>query len=418
MNALSAPRGMHDLVAPGSEIRQRLEHTLIELAHNYGFFPIRTPLAEQLELFKRSVGETTDIVEKEMYLLQQEGSRQLALRPENTAGCVRALLQHSLPLPQKLYYLGPMFRYERPQAGRYRQFHQFGVEFFGGEAPVADCEIIALCCAIWNRLGMNPRLEINYLGSREERRAFNRKLVAFLQRHEDRLDSDSRKRLGRNPLRVLDSKHPDTLALLDHAPNLHDFLQPQSRAAFEELQQGLNRLGIAYTINPRLVRGLDYYNDLVFEWTSEHLGAQAAVCAGGRYDQLCADLGGGGAPATGFALGLERLGLILESGGLLSPPPQADAVLVWANQGDAFDKLDLLTQLRAALPRMRVVGVTGNMHKQLNKADKLGARLALIVGASERESGQVTLKYLREEKEQTTIPLATLASHFQPEPAD
>ena len=411
MSKIAAPRGMHDLISPTCETNEALERMLVAVARNFGFKPIRTPIAEQLELFKRSVGEATDIVEKEMYLLKQEGRQQLALRPENTAGCVRALLQHALPLPQRLYYLGPMFRYERPQAGRFRQFHQFGVEYFGGAAPVADCEILALCQAMWQSLALTPKLEINYLGSREERSAYNRQLVIFLQQHLNQLDTDSQERLNSNPLRVLDSKHPDTQALLERAPALHDFIAPESSKSFTQLQQGLDRLGIAYSVNPRLVRGLDYYNDLVFEWISEDLGAQATICAGGRYDQLCTDLGGPNTPALGFALGIERLSLILESS--LVPEPQADAVLIWGRQNDTLEKLHWLVQLRAALPHMRVVEVSGNMGKQFSKASKLGASLALIVGEDEYTARQVRVKYLRQEREQNTIPLATLASHLE-----
>ena len=411
-NRLSAPRGMHDLVSPHSDIREQLEQTLIRIARNYGFAPIRTPLVEQLELFQRSVGESTDIVEKEMYVLKQEGSQTLALRPENTAGCVRAMLQHALPLPQKLYYLGPMFRYERPQSGRFRQFHQFGIEYFGGEAPVADCEALALCHTLWQELAITPRLEINFLGNRDERRAYTQALVDFFRQHIDQLDNDSRTRLDRNPLRVLDSKDSSTQAVVDQAPRIESYLQPQSLASFQAIQQGLTQLGIAFEVNHKLVRGLDYYNDLVFEWVSDDLGAQATVCAGGRYDQLCADLGGKATAGIGFALGMERLALILESKTRYAPSAAADAVLVWSNEGDAWEQLQLLIRLRAALPHMRVVSVTGSLHKQLSKANKLGAQVALICGEDERLSQMITVKYLREEKPQICVGVDTLATIF------
>jgi histidyl-tRNA synthetase len=306
---LQAIRGMHDALPERTPLWQHLEDRIRAVIEGYGYREMRTPLLEQVELFKRSIGEVTDIVEKEMYAFEDRGGDRLALRPEGTASCVRAAIEHGLlDQPQRVWYRGPMFRRERPQRGRYRQFHQIGVEVFGLGGPDIDLEVIAMTARLWRALGLEGlRLELNSLGDAEERARYREALVEYLRGHEQQLDADSRRRLESNPLRVLDSKNPQLADLIAAAPSLLDFLGPESRAHFDALRTGLEAADIPYSVNPRLVRGLDYYNRTVFEWITEALGAQGTVCAGGRYDGLVAQLGGRATPAVGFAMGLERL---------------------------------------------------------------------------------------------------------------
>ncbi len=389
---------MHDILPDRVGLWQHIEDTARAVFAAYGYREIRTPLVEVTELFKRSIGEVTDIVEKEMYSFLDRHGDSLSLRPEGTAGCVRAAIEHGLlNQPQRLWYRGPMFRYERPQRGRYRQFHQIGVEVFGLSGPDIDLEVILLTARLWHRLGLQAlRLEINTLGDAGERQCYRERLLDFLRPHADRLDPDSRRRLETNPLRILDSKDPTTQAILAEAPSLLDGLGAQTRAHFDALCAGLDALGIPYRINPRLVRGLDYYNRTVFEWITDRLGAQGTVCAGGRYDSLVEQLGGRPTPAIGFALGIERLVELLgqvDSGA----NPSVDAYLVALGDRAEIEALRLAERLRDRLPGLRLLVNCGggSFKSQFKRADKSGARYALVLGEAELELGVVGLKDLR-----------------------
>ncbi len=392
---LRAIRGMHDLLPDQSARWQQLEDRARALLERYGYQEMRTPLVEQSELFKRSIGEVTDIVKKEMYSFEDRGGDQLSLRPEGTASCVRAAIEHGLlDQPRRIWYRGPMFRRERPQRGRYRQFHQIGVEVFGLAGPDIDLEAILLTHRLWQTLGLgNLRLQINSLGDRAERAVYREQLVAYLRAHEKQLDDDSRRRLETNPLRVLDSKNPDLQALLASAPSLNEALGRDSRAHFEALCAGLERAGIAYEINPRLVRGLDYYNRTVFEWITDALGAQGTVCAGGRYDGLVEQLGGRATPAVGFALGLERLLELSDS----EPPARLDAYLIAVGEQASAAAMPLAEQIRDALPELRLICHCGggSFKSQFKRADRSGARIALVLGDDEFAQGHIGIKPLR-----------------------
>ncbi|MEL0168189.1 MAG: histidine--tRNA ligase [Pseudomonadaceae bacterium] len=412
MKTLQAVRGMNDVLPEDSALWQYFERTVADLLTTYGYQQVRMPIVEPTELFKRSIGEVTDIVEKEMYTFDDRNGDSLTLRPEGTAGCVRAMLQHGLlggGVAQKVWYNGPMFRHERPQKGRYRQFHQIGVETFNLTGPDIDAELIVLSWRLWQRLGISDavKLELNSLGSSEDRARYRDDLVAYLQARFEQLDEDSQRRLASNPLRILDSKVPETQALLTDAPKLADYLNDEARAHFDGLRALLDEVGIPYVINPKLVRGLDYYGLTVFEWVTDQLGAQGTVCAGGRYDGLVTQLGGKPAPAVGFAMGVERLLLLIET---LERVPaelarQVDVYLVTLGDGAAKAGLRLAEQLRDALPSMRLVvhAGGGSFKSQFKKADKSGALYALVLGEDEVAVQQIGFKPLRSGEEQETL---------------
>jgi histidyl-tRNA synthetase len=407
---IQAIRGMHDVLPEQAPRWQHLEDRARSVLECYGYREMRTPLVEVTELFKRSIGEVTDIVEKEMYSFEDRGGDMLALRPEGTASCVRAAIEHGLlDQPQRIWYRGPMFRRERPQRGRYRQFHQIGVEVFGLDGPDIDLEVILLTRRLWQELGLTDlRLELNSLGDSDERARYRDALVAYLQAHRDALDADSDKRLTTNPLRVLDSKHPDMQPVIAGAPSLLDFLGEASRAHFESLCAGLEAAGLGYQINPRLVRGLDYYNRTVFEWITDALGAQGTVCAGGRYDGLVAQLGGKPTPAVGFALGVERLIELIDSSGIETGP---DAYLVAVGERAQRQALIIAEGLRAAMPHLRLLCHCGggSFKSQFKKADRSGARVALVLGDDELDQRSIGIKPLRDNGEQQRVALDALA---------
>ena len=412
MKTLQAVRGMNDVLPEDSALWQYFERTVADLLTTYGYQQVRMPIVEPTELFKRSIGEVTDIVEKEMYTFEDRNGDSLTLRPEGTAGCVRAMLQHGLlggGVAQKVWYNGPMFRHERPQKGRYRQFHQIGVETFNLTGPDIDAELIVLSWRLWQRLGISNavKLELNSLGSAEDRARYRDDLVAYLQARFDQLDEDSQRRLASNPLRILDSKVPETQALLTDAPKLADYLNDEARAHFDGLRALLDEVGIPYVINPKLVRGLDYYGLTVFEWVTDQLGAQGTVCAGGRYDGLVTQLGGKSAPAVGFAMGIERLLLLIET---LDCVPaelarQVDVYLVTLGDVAARAGLRLAEQLRDALPSLRLVvhAGGGSFKSQFKKADRSGALYALVLGEDEVAAQQIGFKPLRSGEEQETL---------------
>ncbi len=398
-------RGMNDILPEEMARWRRLEELTREVVEAYGYREIRLPVVEKTELFKRSIGDTTDIVEKEMYTFVDRSEESLTLRPEATAGMVRAGLSNGLLYNQvqRLWCTGPMFRHERPQKGRYRQFHQIDVEAFGLASPDVDAELMLMSARLWKRLGLtHVELQINSLGVPESRAAYREKLVAYFEPHRDQLDEDSRRRLGTNPLRILDSKVPETQALVAHAPTLLDNLDMESRQHFERLQQLLSDAGLAYKVNPRLVRGLDYYTRTVFEWTTSKLGSQDAVCSGGRYDGLVAQLGGKPTPGTGFAMGMERLVALMQEEGVQAAADAPHAYM--ARVGDAAERagFKLAEKLRDTLPGLKLTVDCGggSFGSQLKRADKSGARLALILGDSEAAAQRVTLKDLRDGKQE------------------
>ena len=412
MKTLQAVRGMNDVLPADSALWQYLERTTAELLASYGYQQIRLPIVEPTELFKRSIGEVTDIVEKEMYTFDDRNGDSLTLRPEGTAGCVRAMLQHGLlgnGVGQKVWYTGPMFRHERPQKGRYRQFQQVGVETFNLTGPDIDAELIALSWRLWQRLGISDavKLELNSLGTSADRARYRDDLVTYLNARFDRLDEDSQRRLGSNPLRILDSKNSETQALLVDAPKLADYLNEDAKAHFAELRSLLDAVGIPYEINPRLVRGLDYYGLTVFEWVTDKLGSQGTVCAGGRYDGLVEQLGGKPAPAVGFAMGLERLLLLIETLGKVPAElaRQVDVYLVTLGDAAVIAGLQLAEQVRDALPGLRLVvhAGGGSFKSQFKKADKSTALYALVLGENEVAQQQIGLKPLRTEEEQENL---------------
>ncbi len=413
---LQAVRGMNDIL-PGDSARWAgLEAAVRDVLSGYGYSEIRVPIVESTALFCRSIGEVTDIVEKEMYTFDDRNGDSLTLRPEGTAGTVRACIEHGLlhNQQQRLWYCGPMFRHERPQKGRYRQFHQIGAEVFGMAGPDIDAEMILMTARIWARIGLpDVRLQINSLGSAEARAAYRGMLVEYFRGHHEVLDEDSRRRLDTNPLRILDSKNPAMKEVVAGAPRLIDHLDAGSRAHFERLRRLLDAAGLAYEVNPTLVRGLDYYSKTVFEWITDRLGAQGTVCAGGRYDGLVEQLGGRATPAVGFAMGLERLlGLLEGSAIALDTAPHAYLVAVGEAAEDAA--LVLAERLRSELPGLRLLanGGGGNFKSQLKRADKSGAAHALILGDAELAAGCVGVKSLREDGEQVTIARGQLAAHL------
>ena len=415
--AIQAIRGMNDCLPSETGIWQMVEAVLRRVASNYGFAEIRMPIVESTALFKRSIGEVTDIVEKEMYTFEDRNGDSLTLRPEGTASCVRAGNQHGLLYnqEQRLWYMGPMFRHERPQKGRYRQFHQFGLEAFGIATPDIDAEIILLTSRLWRELGINEfvTLELNSLGSNDERAEYRDALVAFLTEKEELLDEDSKRRMHTNPLRVLDSKNPDVQAALVGAPKLADYFGEESSEHFASVCQRLDAAGVKYVNNDRLVRGLDYYNRTVFEWVTTSLGAQGTICAGGRYDGLVEQLGGKSTPGFGFALGIERLVLMLTSLEKANNiRAQVDAYVIMLGSDVEITGNGLAEQWRDQVPDIRLQCHCGggNMKKQMKRADKSGAQIALILGEDEIAQQTVTVKYLRGQQEQQSLPLEQVPS--------
>ncbi|EIT7140215.1 TPA: histidine--tRNA ligase [Vibrio parahaemolyticus] len=397
---IQAIRGMNDCLPTQSPLWQKLENTVKNVISAYGYNEVRMPIVEETNLFSRAVGEETDVVSKEMYTFDDRNGDSLTLRPEGTAGCVRSCIQNSLINrdEQRLWYMGPMFRHERPQKGRYRQFHQCGVEVFGLNGPDVDAELIMMTARLWRELGIykHVRLELNSIGSQEDRADYRTALVAFLEQHIDVLDEDCKRRMHTNPLRVLDTKNPDIQAILGDAPRLSEYLGEESKAHFAGLCELLDAAGIEYTVNERLVRGLDYYNRTVFEWITESLGAQGTVCGGGRYDGLVEQLGGKPTPAVGFAMGLERLVLMLETLELTDVRRSVDVYVVTAGEGTMMAGMKLAEQLREAISGVRVMNHFGggNFKKQFKRADKVGAVVALVLGENEVADNTVVLKDL------------------------
>ena len=415
---LTAVKGMNDILPPVSGQWEWFEDTVRALMARYAYRNIRTPIVESTALFVRGLGEVTDIVEKEMYSFEDRlNGEHLTLRPENTAGVVRAVAEHSMLYDggKRLYYMGPMFRHERPQRGRYRQFHQIGAEALGFAGPDVDAEIILLADALWRELGLsNIRLEINSLGQPAERRQHRAELIAYFERHADLLDEDARRRLHANPLRILDTKNPAMQPMVQGAPRLIDFLGAESLAHFNGVKAMLEANGIAYTINPRLVRGMDYYNLTVFEFVTDSLGAQGTICAGGRYDDLIAQIGGKPAPAVGWALGVERVLELVREQGAPIPEPVPDAYAIVPDAAAMPVVLRTLQALRAAGLKVQMHAASaeglGSMKSQFKKADASGARHALIFGADELAAGEVTVKSLRDGAgAQARHPLASAA---------
>ncbi|KAF7768799.1 histidyl-tRNA synthetase [Pseudoalteromonas citrea] len=410
---IQAVRGMNDCLPGTTQIWQKVEQTLRQTVASYGYQEIRFPVVESTDLFKRSIGEVTDIVEKEMYTFEDRSGDSLTLRPEGTAVCVRAGNQNGLLYnqEQRLWYMGPMFRHERPQKGRYRQFHQFGVETFGMASADIDAEVILLTARLWQAFGImdHVRLELNSLGSNEARAEYRDALVAFLEQHIEHLDEDSKRRMHSNPLRVLDSKNPDVQAILVNAPKLSEHLDEESQAHFANLCERLDAAGVEYQVNEKLVRGLDYYNRTVFEWVTDSLGAQGTVCAGGRYDGLVEQLGGKATPAVGFAMGLERLVLMLQELDCVGDIRRnADVYVAAMGEKASIQAPVIAEELRSDVTGLRVMvhAGGGNFKKQLKRADKSDALVALILGEDELAEGKVTVKYLREQKEQLTLSIA------------
>ncbi len=416
MNSIRSIRGMHDILPAETPLWQWLERRLADIFATYDFHEIRVPMLEQAEVFMRAIGQATDVVEKEMYAFEDRNGDQLSLRPEGTAGVVRAAIQHGLLQTPglKVWYHGPMFRHERPQKGRQRQFHQFGAEVFGLEQAAADAELIAMVERIWRELGLagKVRLEINSLGDRADRVRYRQQLVDFLEPYVDRLDADSQRRLATNPLRIFDSKHPETQAIMADAPRLADALGEEARVHFDQVCRLLDQLGIEYRINPGLVRGLDYYCRTVFEWITDDLGAQGTVCAGGRYDELVAMQGGKDTPGIGFALGVERvLTLLADAGMEREQVPQVYLV----SQVDIAEALKLAERLRQECPGLRVgMSLSGGSFKaQFKRADRCGAALALVLGEVELAAGEVQVKRLRSQSaDQDSVPVEELSGYL------
>lgn len=417
---IQAVKGMNDLLSVvqkdfklTSALWQAFEDVIVAWTRSFGYSQIRTPIVEQTGLFVRSIGEETDVVGKEMYTFADSNDKlSLSLRPEGTASCLRAVVEHNLLYnsPQKLWYMGPMFRRERPQKGRYRQFHQVGVEALGFNGPDVDAELIAMTANLWERLGIREylTLELNTLGNQQERAAHRTALIAYLQQHEAILDEDSRRRMHTNPLRVLDTKNPDLQAMANAAPRLIDYLGAESLAHYNTLKNMLDGLGITYVENPRLVRGLDYYNLTVFEWTTTKLGAQATVCGGGRYNGLIEELGGKPAPAIGFALGIERLLLLVQEFGKLDVNNAPDVYVIHQGEGSSLKAMQHIVLLRAAGLNVYLHCGDQSLKAQLKKADASGAAIAVIVAQDEQLNNTLTLKNLRTHEQQTVAAEAAL----------
>ncbi|MFP1810519.1 histidine--tRNA ligase [Lonsdalea quercina] len=415
---IQAIRGMNDYLPADTALWHRIEASLKQILASYGYGEIRTPIVEQTSLFKRAIGEVTDVVEKEMYTFEDRNGDSLTLRPENTASCVRAGIEHGILYnqEQRLWYTGPMFRHERPQKGRYRQFHQLGCEVFGLKGPDIDAEMIMMTARWWRELGIaeHVSLELNSIGSLEARARYREALIAFLEQHQDVLDEDCKRRMYTNPLRVLDSKNRDVQTLLNDAPVLTDYLDDESREHFNSLCELLTQASIPYKVNPRLVRGLDYYNRTVFEWVTTSLGSQGTVCGGGRYDGMVEQLGGSSTPAVGFAMGLERLVLLVQT---VNPEfkalPAVDVYVISSGAGTQSAAMLLAELLRDALPGLKLMTNFGggNFKKQFARADKSGARVALVLGENEVAAGQAVVKNLSS-GEQETLAQADVAARL------
>lgn len=413
--SIQAIRGMNDLLPEELPIWQFVEQTARDTLHAYGYREIRFPVVEKTDLFCRSIGQATDIVEKEMYTFDDRNGDSLSLRPEGTACTVRAGIQHGLlhNQVQRLWYAGPMFRHERPQKGRYRQFHQIGVETFGMDGPDIDAELILLSARFFDALGLKDlTLELNSLGTPEARKLYRDELVKYLEQHRESLDDDSLRRLDKNPLRVLDSKDPETQKVVANAPALADYLDEESKTHFTRLKRYLDDAGISYEVNPRLVRGLDYYSRTVFEWTTDQLGAQSAVCAGGRFDGLVEQMGGRATAATGFAMGMERLVELLKLGD--APHAEVGPQVYVAVLGEQAEHagMQLAEVLRVEGLRIQCHCGGGGLKSQMKKADKSGATVALILGEEECSKGVVAVKHLRQAGEQVMVSMDTLAEHI------
>lgn len=412
---IQAIRGMNDVLPDRTSMWRYIENSFVDCMSRYGYQEIRFPIIESTQLFKRTIGEVTDIVEKEMYTFDDLNGDSITLRPEGTAGCVRACLENGLLYNQqpKLWYMGPMFRHEKPQKGRYRQFNQFGVEAFGIPSATIELELISICSRLWTQLGFadSVKLQINSLGELSERHEYKNILVEYLKDHFEDLDEDSKRRLDKNPMRILDSKNPDMQQLISQAPKLIDVLGDKSQSHFQTFCDGLDALNISYTVNPVLVRGLDYYGHTVFEWVTDQLGSQSTVCAGGRYDILVEQLGGNPTPAVGFALGIERILLLMETLNLSEQKNQKQSLFVIAtNEIGVIKAMVMAESIRTAFPELDVIINTtgGSFKSQFKKADKSGARLALILGDDELANQQVSIKDLRNDIEQITIEQSTM----------
>ena len=418
-NIIKAIRGMNDTSPTETPLWQWVEGKVRSVLANYGYSEVRMPIVESTPLFARAIGEVTDVVSKEMYTFW-DNDEQLTLRPEGTAGCVRAAIENgwSYNNEQRLWYMGPMFRHERPQKGRYRQFHQAGVEIFGIANPEIDAELIILTARLWKELGIDKdvTLQLNSIGSLQARANYRSALVEFLQNHIALLSDEEKERLVKNPLRILDTKNPELQKVLDDAPKLLDYLDDESRAHFAQLCALLDSVGVAYEINPKLVRGLDYYNKTVFEWVTTALGAQGTVCGGGRYDGLVEQLGGHATPGVGFAMGLERLVLLVqEVNKEIQLPSAVDIYLVFAGEGTTVAAFQLAEKLRSELPHLRIMTHCsgGNFKKQFKRADKSGAKFALVIGESELQNAQVVVKDLLGGTEQQTVDMANVVAYLQ-----
>ena len=416
---IQAIRGMNDCSPTESPLWQWIEGQVRQILSSYGYSEVRMPIVESTPLFARAIGEVTDVVSKEMYTFW-DNDEQLTLRPEGTAGCVRAAIEHGWIYnnEQRLWYMGPMFRHERPQKGRYRQFHQAGVEVFGIATPEIDAELIILTARLWKALGIDQHvsLQLNSIGSLEARANYRSALVAFLENHQDLMSEEEKERLVKNPLRILDTKNQALQDVLDDAPKLLDYLDDESREHFAQLCGLLDAVGIQYEINPKLVRGLDYYNKTVFEWVTSALGAQGTVCGGGRYDGLVEQLGGHATSGIGFAMGLERLVLLVQEVNKSIPVKSAvDIYVVYQGEGTTLAAFQLAEKLRSELPHLSTMlhCSGGNFKKQFKRADKSGATLALVLGESEVQNNQVVVKHLLGAAEQQTIDVANLIEHVK-----
>ena len=416
---IQAIRGMNDCSPTESPLWQWIEGQIRQILSSYGYSEVRMPIVESTPLFARAIGEVTDVVSKEMYTFW-DNDEQLTLRPEGTAGCVRAAIEHGWIYnnEQRLWYMGPMFRHERPQKGRYRQFHQAGVEVFGIAAPEIDAELIILTARLWKALGIDQHvsLQLNSIGSLEARANYRSALVAFLENHQDLMSEEEKERLVKNPLRILDTKNQALQDVLDGAPKLLDYLDDESREHFAQLCGLLDAVGIQYEINPKLVRGLDYYNKTVFEWVTSALGAQGTVCGGGRYDGLVEQLGGHATSGVGFAMGLERLVLLVQEVNKSIPVKSAvDIYVVYQGEGTTLAAFQLAEKLRSELPHLSTMlhCSGGNFKKQFRRADKSGATLALVLGESEVQNNQVVVKHLLGTAEQQTIDVDNLIEHVK-----
>jgi histidyl-tRNA synthetase len=417
-NPIKAIRGMNDILPAETFLWQHVETILRDTLHSFGYQEIRLPIVEKTELFKRTIGEATDIVEKEMYTFQDRNDENLTLRPEGTAGCVRAGIEHGLFYNQiqRLWYLGPYFRYERPQKGRYRQFHQCGVETFGLQGPDVDAEIILMSALIFEKLGLNQHvhLQINSLGSTASRASYRQLLVAYLTEHQQELDEDSQRRLLTNPMRILDSKNPAMQTLIRHAPKMIDHLDSDSASHFEKLQEYLTAASLNFSINPCLVRGLDYYTKTVFEWVTTDLGSQGTVCAGGRYDGLTEQLGGKPTPALGFAMGLERIILLVQQTQPQLKPKIPHIYFIVADEEASKLAFSLTYELRKQFPTLPIMINCGggSLKNQFKKADKSGAEIAFILAEEELKTHTVTIKHLRQDVPQTLLKLNALKEYI------